>query len=175
MRNFTFAFAIAATLAVFYPTAGLADQKIQSTNSIEPDYYPAVKQELARMGFSARCFDSKMLCTANASLDDKNQVEFTVQYSTVTDTVYIQIPKFIELPQGQNLDADTSLQLLSHNAEMVAAKFEWDKIKYAVRLSTVISTDSNFDRKAFRSQLKGMLKVAAELRSKLLIGDQNTK
>jgi hypothetical protein len=46
---------------------------------------------------------------------------------------------------------------------MVTAKFEWDRASRSIRLSATINTDSNFDRRAFRSQLKGLRALAEQL------------
>jgi hypothetical protein len=56
-----------------------------------------------------------------------------------------------------------ALKLLSLNSEMVTAKFEWNQTENAVRLSTTLNTDSNLDRRAFRSQIMGLLEVAEKL------------
>jgi hypothetical protein len=133
-----------------------------------PNYFPAVKQELARLETPPRCNDTTMSCSWETRFGaDGPAVEVVVRYSPATDTVYAFIDKFIPFPDGQKPTPELALKLLELNAEMVTAKFEWNTGANAVQLSTVISTDSNFDRRAFRSQLTGLLKVAEKLFAEL--------
>ena len=134
-----------------------------------PNYFPAIKQELARLQTGARCNDISAICTADVSSDSTNRRhEVTIRYSRATDTVYIFIDKFLSFPRGALPSADILLRLMTLNAELVTSKLEWKKDSDSIRLSTVLSVDSNFDRRAFRSQYTALLKVATEILPELM-------
>jgi hypothetical protein len=129
------------------------------------EYLPAIKQELVRLGFTARCDDTARTCYLSLPFDDNKERSFNIviRYSRDTDTVYIYIDRYLAVSREEGPDQALAKRLLALNNEMVTAKFEWDKPGGAIRLSTVINTDSNFDRRAFRSQLKGLLTIAERL------------
>ena len=67
------------------------------------------------------------------------------------------------LEDAQSPPEPLALRLLELNREMVAAKFEWDRTRSTIRLSVVLNTDSNFDRRAFRSLIEGLKGLAQNL------------
>jgi hypothetical protein len=77
--------------------------------------------------------------------------------------VYLSIERFIVLGEAQSPSLPLALRLLELNREMVTAKFEWDRPTSAIRLSVVLNTDSNFDRRAFRSLIVGLSGLAKKL------------
>jgi len=124
------------------------------------DYMPVIRQELARLELQAFCDDAERFCRYKKSIGkDGPNFEIVVRYSQKTDTVYIYIESFLDL-DGEEPSKDLALKLLEINREMVTAKFEWDRTAGSIRLSVTINTDSNFDRRAFRSQLKGIWTAA---------------
>lgn len=156
-------------LAVLYtvPAVSFAAEPVAATPS--PDYFPVVKQELARLQTTARCNDITAVCILEIRLaPEMSPMELTVRYSRATDTVYMLIDKFIVIPPGEAPTPALLLKLLSLNGELVTSKFEWQASANAVRLSTVMSCDANFDRRAFRSQYTGLLQVAQKLRPELI-------
>ena len=151
-----------------------------SAESTTPaNYFPAIIQELARLQIVARCTEPSAVCTFEhrSAIDapdapdapdtpaatDATAFEVQLRYSRVTDTVYIYIDRFLIFAPDESPTPELLLRLLSLNAEMVTSKLEWQASSRTVRLSTVVSCDSNFDRRAFRSQLTGLLKVADTL------------
>lgn len=158
-------------IAAFFtiPVMSLATDPPVTTAKPPTDYFPAVKQELARLQTAARCNDITQTCTLDAELSPQSDsLEVTVRYSNATDTVYAFIDKFLVIPRGETPSPELTLKLLTLNGELVTSKFEWQASSNSIRLSTVMSCDSNFDRRAFRSQYTGLLKVAKKLRSELL-------
>ncbi len=124
---------------------------------------PAIRQELARLDIEVRCDDATATCACTKTLGDKTRTyTVVVRYSRNTDTIYIYIDKFIGLTDA-GPSADLARRLLELNREMVTAKFEWDRASTSIRLSATINTDSNFDRRAFRSQLQGLWSIAEKL------------
>ena len=63
--------------------------------------------------------------------------------------------------------------LLAYNRHMVTSKLEWGESTATIRISVVLNTDSNFDRKAFRSQLLGVLSNARRIRPALIEAMKN--
>lgn len=128
-------------------------------------YLAAIKQELARLDMDVRCDDTSLSCFMihPAGSSGAPELQIVVKYSTATDTVYMYVDRFIPLNGASEPSASLARHLLALNSELVTAKFEWDRAGQTVRLSTVINTDSNFDRRAFRSQLLGLLQVAVRL------------
>ena len=127
-------------------------------------YLDAIWQELVRLDIDAQCDSAQGKCTYTRTLA-RDRAPFTVviRLSRATNTVYIYIDRFIPLPAGTAPSCSLSSRLLELNREMVTARFEWDKTTSSIRLSSVQNTDSNFDRKAFRSQIVGLHDVAKRL------------
>ena len=146
------------------PRIGMADETTQDSN-----YMPAIRQELTRLDLDARCDEITSLCTFVQPASEKlgEEIKVVVHLSNPTKTIYIYIDKYLLLDGDQGPSLDLSRQLLELNRQMVTAKFEWDSSTNSIRLSTTINTDSNFDRKAFRSQLKGLLAIALKVRPAL--------
>ena len=132
--------------------------------SASPEYMPAIRQELLRLGIEADCKDSVRTCVYKEKLDnDGPTFDVVLRYSPKTDTVYICIERFLPLADTEGPTSEIARRLLALNNEMVTAKFEWDRSQDAIRLSVVLNTDSNFDRRAFRSQILGLRAVANRL------------
>ncbi|MDJ0765715.1 MAG: hypothetical protein QNJ97_22215 [Myxococcota bacterium] len=132
------------------------------------DYFFAVRQELARLDVACQCDDAGRTCHCPRTLGNGGDgggrpLELTVQTSRSTRTVYLCINRFIVLQHGDGPSVELARKLLALNREMVTAKFEWDPGTQAIRLSATINTDSNFDRRAFRSQLQGLWRLAERL------------
>lgn len=128
------------------------------------DYMPAIRQELARLDVTANCDDATGTCFFTRKLGaDGRTFEFGIRYCRTTETVYVYIDRFLELESPDGPSAELARRLLELNRRMVTAKLEWDRPTNSIRLSVVINTDSNFDRRAFRSQLKGLIANAERL------------
>ncbi len=151
-----------AIASVCFVTLAVADEPAD-----EPEYMPVIRQELARLDIQALCDDSLQSCRYSQTITDAaREFEIIIRYSKATDTVYICIENFIPL-EDQAPSEELARRLLELNREMVSAKFEWDKSQSRIRLSTTINTDSNFDRRAFRSQLIGIWSIARRVWPKL--------
>ena len=132
-----------------------------------PDYLPAIQQELTRLGLTPTCNASFAKCSVLTE-QDKNipSLDLTVRYSKDTDTVYIGLNRFIIFENA--IPPAIATQLLRLNHEMVTAKFSWNSDTLAIELSASINTDSNFDRRAFRSQVTGLLEIAKKVHPMLV-------
>lgn len=129
-----------------------------------PDYMPAIRQELARLNVSASCDEATGTCFFTRSVGAaERSFDFAIRYCRTTETVYVYIERFLDLASPEGPSLELARRLLELNRRMVTAKLEWDRPTNSIRLSVVINTDSNFDRRAFRSQLKGLFANAERL------------
>lgn len=127
------------------------------------DYFDAMRQELARLNVGAQCNDAARSCSFTSTVEGIGDIRVSARHHPASDTIYIFIDNFIEVASADGPDRELALRLLSLNHRMVTAKFEWDDTTNTVRLSTVMNTDSNFDRRAFRSQIKGVINLSRQL------------
>jgi hypothetical protein len=133
-----------------------------------PDYMPAIRQELARLNIEANCDDTTGTCSFTKKIGEDGRVfDIGLRYCRTTDTIYTYIERYLELTDPNGPSHALALRLLELNRRMVTAKLEWDRPTNSIRLSVVTNTDSNFDRRAFRSQLTGLMANAARLWSEL--------
>ena len=129
-----------------------------------PRYLDAVRQELARLGVDAACETGAGVCSFRRRLGDLGvDIDATVACSDETNTVYVAIPRLIALVGSEGPSLALSRRLLELNRRLVTSKLEWDALAGSIRLTTVLGTDSNFDRKAFRSQVLALFAAAERL------------
>lgn len=148
----------ALAVALLFPAIASAG------DSDAPDYMPAIRQELARLNVEANCDDATGTCFFTRKLgDDGRTLDVGIRYCRITDTVYVYIERFLVLSSPAGPSTELARRLLDLNRRMVTAKLEWDRPTNSIRLSVVINTDSNFDRRAFRSQLLGLWANAERL------------
>jgi hypothetical protein len=83
-----------------------------------------------------------------------------VVYSDDSDTVYFYVERYLVVPSDHARAATVLRRLMELNWELLVGKFEWNPRTGEVRLSATLNTDSNFDRRAFRS-IVGALDVIA--------------
>jgi hypothetical protein len=125
---------------------------------------PAIRQELARLNLAANCDEATGTCFFTHKIGtEERRFDFGLRYCRNTETVYVFIERFLELSSPDGPSLELARRLLELNRRMVTAKLEWDRPTNSIRLSVVINTDSNFDRRAFRSQLKGLIANAERL------------
>ena len=142
-----------------------------------PRYLPAMREVLEQMQLAPMC-ETLSAARARCSVrhvDDEAQREIvlTLVYSDVTDTLYLFIPRLVQsTPEGTATPA-LLRRLMELNFQLLGPKFEWDPATGEVRLSAVLHTDSNLDRRALRSMVHTLLSVvAASLKEKTRLLDQ---
>ncbi len=129
----------------------------------EPRYLPAIRAELEAMGIAdVRCAvgegDTQRATCAfqQTGAETERTLEVRLAYSDVTDTIYLYAADYLSAPSdGEHSDA-VLRRLMELNWTMLLGKFEWDPTDGEVRLAMVMNTDSNFDRRAFRSAVRGL-------------------
>lgn len=145
----------------------LCHSSVGAASSQNIDYLYAVQQELTRLGFTPTCNTASDRCTTPVEQGPSfPDIDLTVRYSKETDTIYIGFDRFVVL--DTDIAPSLALTLLRLNHEMVSAKFSWNSDTLAIQLSASINTDTNFDRRAFRSQITGLLEIAKRIRPTLV-------
>ena len=88
--------------------------------------------------------------------------EFSVHlvYSDRTDTIYMYVERYLEAAPDAPSTSQVLRRLMELNWSLLLGKFEWDATDGEVRLAMILNTDSNFDRRAFRSAVRGISQLA---------------
>lgn len=138
----------------------------------QPRYLEAMRTELQHMGitdFACQATDAqRAMCelTQHGSSSGRDY-HLRALYSDRTDTVYLYVERYLVAPQdGAGTDA-LMRRLMELNWQMLLGKFEWDPTDGEVRLAMILNTDSNFDRRAFRSSVRGLAQLADRYWSEL--------
>ena len=146
-----------------------ASLTVAARDIFDPGYMIAIRQEIARLNIDAVCDDRAGTCVFATTLGEEGPtLDVTIRLSFATHTVYIYIERFIEIDTPKGPGLELARLLLAYNRQMVTSKLEWDESTATIRISVVLNTDSNFDRKAFRSQLLGMLSNARRIRPAII-------
>ena len=161
--------AVAGWLVV--PGAAFAQQPAPAP-SIQPRYLVQIEAELRAMHLSPQCAAASAqagTCTLRTSAaaasglpqtSDARGWILSIQYDDNSDTIYLSIDHYGVIRSDNAGLAATTRRLLEANWEMLTAHFEWSSATGELRLSSVINTDSNFDRRAFRGVVRSLLRLA---------------
>lgn len=133
----------------------------------QPRYLAALRAEIDALGLDGACEadDAQRAHCAVVVRGETSRRTFDVRmaYSDVTDTVYFYVDHYlVARPSAPATDA-LLRRLMELNWRMLVGKFEWDPSDGEVRLAAVLNTDSNFDRRAFRSVLRAVQDQADRL------------
>ena len=164
---------VAAPTAEAVPT-GTEDAPSHAVEEVpagQPRYLTAMRTELQALGVDGACAaDDPQRAHCDVRLQgETSHRTFNVRmvYSDATDTVYFYIDNYLTAPA----DAPTTDALLRHlmelNWRMLTGKFEWDASNGDVRIAMIMNTDSNFDRRSFRSILRAIQEQADRLYAEL--------
>lgn len=154
---------------------GTEDAPVRATDAVpegQPRYLAAMRAELEHMGvegFACNATDAQRATCELTQRGASSRREFRIRaaYSDRTDTVYVYVERFLVAPQdGATTDA-LMRRLMELNWQMLLGKLEWDPSDGEVRLAMVLNTDSNFDRRAFRSAIRGLTQLADRYWSEL--------
>jgi len=163
LRIIAFGAALLASLLSARAAAAQAPPTAPST--APPRYLLAMEREL-------RALELDPLCSAESAAHGRCEArvgaasaELALQlvYSDETDTIYVYVPALlVALPDAPSTPA-LLRRLAELNWELLLGKLEWNAASGEVRLSTVLNTDSNFDRRAFRSVVRNLARLAERL------------
>lgn len=138
----------------------------------QPRYLDAMRAELDRMGQDGTTCAADDADHAHCLLHyegtgAEGDLDINLAYSDVTDTLYFYVQNFLSVPSdGEHTDA-VMRRMMELNWTMLLAKFEWDPSDGEVRIGTVLHTDSNFDRRAFRSAVRAIRDATSRFRPEL--------
>jgi len=144
------------------------DHPTTQTETVEegqPRYLAAMQGELESMrvrGATCEAVDPQRARCEFSARGITTGREFPVHmvYSDRTDTLYLYVERFLVAPaDGQTTDA-LLRRLMELNWTLLLGKFEWNSTDGEVRLAMIVNTDSNFDRRAFRSAVRGIGQLA---------------
>lgn len=158
----------AATPAAATPAAATPAAETHVVDPVpdgQPRYLAAMRTELAAMGIAdAACAaddSQRARCSLTLHGAQSNR-EFSVRlvYSDVTDTIYMYVDRY-HVARAEAAETPVLLRrAMEINATLLAPKLEWNASTGELRVSTVLHTDSNFDRRAFRSLVRSLGDVA---------------
>jgi hypothetical protein len=131
----------------------------------QPRYLSAMREELSAMGIADAACEATDAQRAHCRLTQEGSTtnrayEVHLAYSDVTDTIYAYVDRYL-VATGDGAHTDVVMRrLMELNWTMLLGKFEWDPTDGEVRLAMVLNTDSNFDRRAFRSTVRALTALA---------------
>ncbi|MFN9810426.1 MAG: YbjN domain-containing protein [Deltaproteobacteria bacterium] len=137
----------------------------------QPRYLAALRAEIEAMGLEGAC-DADDAQRAHCAVVVRGEAsrrtfDLRMAYSDVTDTVYLYIDHYL-LARSDSAGTDALLRhMMELNWRLLVGKFEWDPSDGEVRLAMVMNTDSNFDRRAFRSLVRALTDQADRLHGEL--------
>jgi hypothetical protein len=130
----------------------------------QPRYLAAMERELSALGIAATCEadgPERAACTYEARGQvSSRSFAIRILYSDRTDTLYLHVPSYLSAPADGAHTMALLCRLMELNWRLLLGKFEWDAVEGEVRLAMVLNTDSNFDRRAFRSAVRGIAALA---------------
>jgi hypothetical protein len=157
----------AASVCVFAVVAAVAasaSAEEAPAAAASPRYALAIQSELSAIGVNARCepeAKGRYHCAWPLRVGSPaTDLMLHAVYSQESDGIYFYIERFLVLaPEAAQTNA-TLKRLMELNWEMLVGKFEWNPHSGEVRVSAVLATDSNFDRRAFRSIVRALDAIA---------------
>jgi len=158
----------AVALAQEAPAGGTEEQPARATETVpegQPRYLAAMRTELEHMGiegFACQATDPQRASCDLTQRGSTSHRDFRIRiaYSDRTDTVYLYVENYLVAAQDAPTTDAVMRRLMELNWQMLLGKFEWDPTDGEVRLAMVLNTDSNFDRRAFRSAIRGLTSLA---------------
>lgn len=158
-------------LAQQSPAPSASTAGISAGTSAQPRYVTQMQAELQAMGLSPQCTTSNAQagsCTTRASAPppaangqpSRRRFVLSLQYDDNSDTIYVYVDHYGSIRADAGNALSVFRRLLEMNWEMLVARFEWSSVSGEIRLSAVLNTDSNFDRRAFRGVVRSVLRLA---------------
>lgn len=132
-----------------------------------PRYLAAIEHELGVLELDPLCRAESPLharCEVRVNAPGSSEeLELRIVYSDETDTVYAYAPGLAQAAPDAPSTPAVLRRLAELNWELLIGKLEWNAASGEIRLSMVLSTDSNFDRRAFRSMVRNLARLASQL------------
>lgn len=136
-----------------------------------PRYLEAIEAELEAMGVEATC-EAEGSVRAHCAFrhvtrDATRELWVRMTYSDESDTLYVYVPRLVVAPPEDETTPAVLRRIAELNWRMLATKLEWNASDGEVRISAVLHTDSNFDRRAFRTLVRVVLGQAQRYQPEL--------
>ncbi|NOY93771.1 MAG: CesT family type III secretion system chaperone [Deltaproteobacteria bacterium] len=129
-----------------------------------PRYLPAMREVLEAMALAPECETlsaARARCSVrHVDAEARREIVLTLVYSDVTDTLYLFVPRLLTSAPEDSATPALLRRLMELNYRLLGPKLEWDPATGEVRLSAVLHTDSNLDRRALRSLVRTLFAVA---------------
>jgi hypothetical protein len=135
-----------------------------------PRYARAIEESLAQLDLDVRCATEgaqRQHCSGTRKAEAGDGAVLHSEYSDDSDTIYLYLEQYLVVPSDSPRCAALLRRLMELNWELLVGKFEWNARTGEVRLAAVVNTDSNFDRRAFRSTVRALYTVGARYRAEL--------
>jgi hypothetical protein len=151
--------------------AGIAGAHPLRAAAQQPRYAQAIEDELASMQLPASCVvlsPTRSRCSYKArSSATERGFDAHAVYDDATDTVYFYVERYLVAPAHEPKTKVLLNRLMELNWALLGAKLEWNPRDGEVRLTATLHTDSNFDRRAFRSIVLSLDILAARYHAEL--------
>jgi hypothetical protein len=154
---------ILATAALFLGTLFVSSPISAQEPDAEPEqpaprYLAAIEAELSALSIPHTCetvTETRARCafTQRATTSER-ELAIHLVYSDETDTVYIYVARLAVAPPDASTTPAVLQRMMELNWALLVGKLEWNAADGEIRLSMVLNTDSNFDRRAFRSLVR---------------------
>ncbi len=146
-------------------------QAVQPVPPGQPRYLATLRAELESMGLDGAC-DADDPQRAHCAVvlrgpTSRRTFDLRMAYSDVTDTLYLYIDHYLTARADAPSTSTLLRRLMELNWRLLIGKFEWDPASGEVRLAMVMNTDSNFDRRTFRSVVRAIQDQADRLYTEL--------
>lgn len=162
----------ARRVALVLVVLGAASSRGTAAPEAAPRYGAAMADELGAMGLDPTCAvlsPTRMRCDYRArSSTTERAFDAHAVYSDETDTIYFCVERYLVAPPHADSTSVLLRRLMELNWSTLVGKFEWNPRDGEVRLSAVLSTDSNFDRRAFRSTVLAVDTIGARYHDELV-------
>jgi hypothetical protein len=136
----------------------------------QPRYARAIEEALSQLDLDVRCANEgaqRQHCRATRKAEAGDGAILHSEYSDDSDTIYLYLEQYLVVPSDSPRSAALLRRLMELNWELLIGKFEWNARTGEVRLAAVVNSDSNFDRRAFRSTVRALYTVGARYRAEL--------
>jgi hypothetical protein len=152
--------------------AALSSLSPEALGQSQPRYLAQMQAELQAMGLAPQCAPTSATvgaCSFRAQAPGADgrtpnptarRFMVSLTYDDGTDTIYVYVERYATLRADAANAATVTRRLLELNWELLSSKLEWSPSLGEIRLSALLHTDSNFDRRAFRSVVRSVVRVA---------------
>jgi len=129
-----------------------------------PRYVDAIRGELEALRLAPRCrVQTRLRGSCRWTVEGRRSgrdFDLEVVYDDGTDTAYLFVGRYLEAPAEHPRTPALLTRLMELNWRLLVGKLEWNPTDGEVRLSAIVNTDSNFDRRAFRSTVRAVGSLA---------------